>query len=68
MSKIPDEILRKAITDMLTEKKKRGFEETVEMQVGLRDYDPDKRFKGSVKLTHKVRGNVKVHYHQCRFV
>jgi len=32
-------------------KKKRGFLETVELQVGLKNYDPqkDKRFSGSVK-------------------
>jgi ribosomal protein L1 len=27
---------------MLTERKKRRFRETIELQIGLRDYDPDK--------------------------
>ena len=33
-------------------KKKRGFVETVELQIGLKNYDPqkDKRFSGSLKL------------------
>jgi len=32
-------------------KKKRGFLETVELQIGLKNYDPqkDKRFSGTVK-------------------
>ena len=37
---------------MLTTKKERKFVETIELQIGLRDYDPekDKRFVGSIKL------------------
>ena len=33
------------------EKKKRKFRETVELQIGLKNYDPqkDKRFSGTVK-------------------
>ena len=27
---------------MITDRKKRRFHETVELQIGLRDYDPDK--------------------------
>jgi large subunit ribosomal protein L10Ae len=30
------------------------------LQIGLRDYDPDKRFNGSVRLPHKAYNNVKV--------
>ncbi len=45
---------------MITDKKKRKFVETVELQIGLRDYDPEKRFTGSVRLPHKVYNNVKV--------
>jgi large subunit ribosomal protein L10Ae len=47
---------------MITTKKARKFVETVELQVGLRDYDPekDKRFQGSVKLPNKSHFNVKV--------
>ncbi len=37
---------------MITTKKERKFVETVELQIGLRDYDPekDKRFTGSIRL------------------
>jgi large subunit ribosomal protein L10Ae len=37
---------------MLKNHKKREFVETVELQIGLRDYDPekDKRFNGSIRL------------------
>ena len=37
---------------MLTTKKERNFIESVELQIGLRDYDPekDKRFTGSIRL------------------
>ena len=60
MSKINSDFLKKAISDMLTERKQRKFVETVELQVGLRDYDPEKRFTGTVRLTHRVYNNVKV--------
>jgi len=54
MSKISGEQLRNDIKALLTEaaEKKRGFVETVELQIGLKNYDPqkDKRFSGSVKL------------------
>jgi large subunit ribosomal protein L10Ae len=35
-----------------TETKKRNFLETVELQIGLKNYDPqrDKRFSGTVRL------------------
>lgn len=73
MSKINSEFLKKSITDMLTERKKRKFVETVELQVGLRDYDPEKRFTGAVRLPNKVFSSVKVllnnksglHFGQC---
>ena len=40
---------------MLTTRKKRDFAESIELQVVLRDYDPekDKRFTGSIKLPSK---------------
>ena len=60
MSKINTEFLKKSINEMIAERKKRKFVETVELQIGLRDYDPEKRFTGSVRLPHKVYSNVKV--------
>jgi len=44
------------------EERKRNFVETVELQVGLKNYDPqkDKRFSGSVKLPYIPRPKMKV--------
>lgn len=56
--------MRKAIADIRegAEKKKRRFTETVELQIGLKDYDTqrDKRFAGSVKLPHIHKPRMKV--------
>ncbi|XP_017050566.1 60S ribosomal protein L10a-2-like [Drosophila ficusphila] len=43
-------------------KKKRGFLETVELQIGLKNYDPqkDKRFSGTFKLKHIPSPKMKV--------
>merc|ERR1712176_986482 len=42
--------------------KKRNFKESVELQIMLKNYDPqkDKRFSGTVKLPHVARSNFKV--------
>lgn len=42
--------------------KNRNFTETIELQIGLKNYDPqkDKRFSGSVKLPHVPRPKMKV--------
>ena len=42
--------------------KKRKFTQTVELQVGIKDYDPqkDKRFQGSVKLVNCPRPALKI--------
>ncbi len=57
-------MLREAITQVATEakEKNRNFTETVELQIGLKNYDPqkDKRFSGSVKLPHVPRPKMKV--------
>eukprot|EP00244_Chara_vulgaris_P013464 TRINITY_DN76_c0_g1_i2.p1 TRINITY_DN76_c0_g1~~TRINITY_DN76_c0_g1_i2.p1 ORF type:complete len:217 (+),score=60.00 TRINITY_DN76_c0_g1_i2:193-843(+) len=64
MSKLQGDVLREAITQIITEanEKKRKFTETVELQIGLKNYDPqkDKRFSGSVKLPHIPRPKLKV--------
>ncbi|GBG82763.1 hypothetical protein CBR_g36293 [Chara braunii] len=64
MSKLQGEVVREAITQIVTEsnEKKRKFTETVELQIGLKNYDPqkDKRFSGSVKLPHIPRPKLKV--------
>ncbi|KAH7823302.1 putative 60S ribosomal protein L10a-1 [Monocercomonoides exilis] len=54
MSKIDGEIMRSAVASILDYKKKhpRKFVETIELQVGLKNYDPntDRRFSGSIAL------------------
>jgi len=64
MSKLNVDLVRKGITEILeaSEKKKRNFVETVELQIGLKDYDTqrDKRFSGTVKLPHIPRPRMKI--------
>ncbi|KAG7672641.1 hypothetical protein Ndes2526B_g08831 [Nannochloris sp. 'desiccata'] len=63
-SKVTGEILREAINTVLegAATKKRNFTETIELQIGLKNYDPqkDKRFSGSVKLPFCPRPQMKV--------
>lgn len=63
-SKLQSEALREAITVIKgkSEEKKRNFVETVELQIGLKNYDPqkDKRFSGAVKLPHIPRPKMKI--------
>ena len=44
------------------ESKKREFQETIELQIGLKNYDPqkDKRFAGQIKLPHIPRPKMRV--------
>lgn len=44
--------------------KKRNFLETVELQIGLKNYDPqrDKRFSGTIKLPSIPRPNMSIWY------
>ncbi|XP_047337794.1 60S ribosomal protein L10a-2-like [Impatiens glandulifera] len=62
--KLQSDVLREAITQISTDakEKKRNFIETVELQIGLKNYDPqkDKRFSGLVKLPHIPRPKMKV--------
>ncbi|KAJ6815656.1 60S ribosomal protein L10a-like [Iris pallida] len=64
MSKLQSDVLREAITQVTgaAREKKRNFTETIELQIGLKNYDPqkDKRFSGSVKLPHIPRPKMKV--------
>lgn len=60
MSKINPEYLKKSIAEILATRKQRKFLETVELQIGLRDYDPDKRFNGTVRLPHKCYNKIRV--------
>lgn len=53
MSKVSRDALTEAVGEILkgSVDKKRKFRETVELQIGLKNYDPqkDKRFSGSVR-------------------
>merc|ERR1712012_658567 len=64
MSKVPTEILRECVVAVKAgaEEKKRKFLETVDLQIGLKNYDPqkDKRFSGTVKLKHIPRKKFRV--------
>lgn len=60
MSKINSEFLKKSINEIVTQRKQRKFVETVELQIGLRDYDPEKRFNGSVRLPNRVYNKIRV--------
>jgi large subunit ribosomal protein L10Ae len=54
--------ITEGLTAILKDKKARKFTESVELQVGLKDYDPqkDKRFAGSVRLPHIPRPGLKI--------
>nr|ACN33388.1 unknown [Zea mays] len=64
MSKLQSESVKDAISQIVgdAKEKNRKFTETVELQIGLKNYDPqkDKRFSGSVKLPHIPRPKMKV--------
>ncbi|RWR85331.1 60S ribosomal protein L10a [Cinnamomum micranthum f. kanehirae] len=64
ISKLQSDVLREAISIVTADarEKKRNFTETIELQIGLKNYDPqkDKRFSGSVKLPHIPRPKMKV--------
>ncbi|KAI8470425.1 MAG: component of cytosolic 80S ribosome and 60S large subunit [Monoraphidium minutum] len=64
MSKISSDVLREGIQAILegSRTKQRKFTETIELQIGLKNYDPqkDKRFSGTVKLPYIPRPNMKV--------
>ncbi|CAB4056657.1 unnamed protein product [Lepeophtheirus salmonis] len=58
-SKVPKEVLFECVREVLA-KKKCKFTETVDLQVCLKNYDPqkDKRFSGTVKLHHIPRPQI----------
>lgn len=61
-SKVTNALILECIKEMREGSKKRAFLQTVEMQIGLKDYDPqrDKRFTGTVKLQNIPRPNMKI--------
>ena len=63
-SKVSRDTLYECVNAVLqtSAEKKRNFVESVEIQIGLKNYDPqkDKRFSGTVKLKHIPRPKMKV--------
>lgn len=65
-SKISVSAVRQAVQSMLSAslepEKKRNFTETIELQIGLKNYDPqrDKRFAGSVRLPNTPKPRMTV--------
>jgi len=61
-SKITNALVLDCIKRMRAGAKKRGFTQTVELQVALKDYDPqkDKRFAGTVVLPNVPRPKLKI--------
>ena len=62
MSKLSQDALKEAIHNIMTNRRERKFVETVELQIGLKNWDPakDKRFTGTVKLPNPCKNNYKV--------
>jgi len=64
MSKLQTEVLREGISQLLkgAAEKPRGFTETIELQIGLKNYDPqkDKRFSGAIRLPYVPRPKLKI--------
>jgi large subunit ribosomal protein L10Ae len=63
MSKLSSDTLRECVVAILaaSQEKPRKFTETIELQIGLKNYDPqkDKRFSGAVKLPFTPRPALK---------
>ena len=62
MSKINQELLKRAIHEINSQRKERKFLETIDLQIGLKDYDThrDRRFAGSLQLPHIPKNRYKV--------
>jgi len=62
MSKIPPQILADAIKTIVTERKERKFQESIDLQLNLKNYDvsKDKRFAGQVRLPNPCRPRMRV--------
>jgi len=62
MSKIPPQQLAEAIQTVLKDHKPRKFKESIDLQLNLKNYDPqkDKRFSGSLRLPNVCRPRMRV--------
>merc|ERR1740124_120648 len=73
-AKINNAAISEALVELRKNMKERKFKQTIELQIGLKDYDPqkDKRFVGSVRLPNIPRPNLKIcliadvkHFDEC---
>ena len=62
MSKVTNDMIRKAVEAAGGARRRSEFVETIELQIGLKNYDPqkDKRFSGVIKLPHIPRPKMRV--------
>jgi large subunit ribosomal protein L10Ae len=64
MSKVSVPSVRQSVHSLLegSQEKKRNFIETIELQIGLKNYDPqrDKRFSGTIKLPNLPRPRMSI--------
>ena len=62
MTKVSQQTIKAGVATILKDRKERKFIETVELQIALKNYDPDKdkRFAGTVKLPNVTKANFKV--------
>ncbi|KAI3939089.1 hypothetical protein MKX01_001957, partial [Papaver californicum] len=62
--KLAADVVKEVIAQIIADAKEkdRNFTETIKLQIGLKNYDPqkDKRFSGSVRLPHIPRPKMKV--------
>lgn len=61
-AKVTRAMVLESVQEMRKITKERKFTQTVELQLGLKDYDPqkDKRFVGTVRLPNMPRPNLKI--------
>lgn len=62
MSKLSNAHVRECVEKALEERKKRKFVESIDLQIMLRDYNPEKekRFNSTTVLNHPCRSNMKI--------
>jgi ribosomal protein L1 len=65
-SKLSVSSVRASVKELLaqSQEKQRKFVETIELQIGLKNYDPqrDKRFSGTVKYVSSFRPKIYISY------
>ena len=61
-SKLTNAMVLESVQKLRENIKDRKFKQTIELQVALKDYDPqkDKRFTGTVRLPNVIRPNLKI--------